>query len=735
MCRLSYNHWQISFAVYDAESCLRAFGPPCQSRCTMQNDVSVYITLPTAFVRRQLDPPTSSPFLPTLQIPAGSLTNSDADEGVRLSPSTRYASSSGSPASERGAYEPSFPPFVSDSAYVTPAPRTPLERDLHACLAQGDVQRALRLMSSARVEPAAVSAAPLDGFIAAGATVSAFEQVLKWRGWNFAFCGPMRAAVASGRIDLIPILLSDLRVDPNIGQPLRVAVAIDSREAFEKLLQSPRINPNRGHPLFHAAMANKVYFVRKLMHFVPHHHASVHSHTPYSTPADAISPIGPAIVVVAMNRLVNQYAMTPLIATIHSNALDAFYALLSDSRVLINRGYCYTPLQVAIRHQRPLFVRALLARDDLEPTKVLGPEVLPPVWMALNGRPDILHMLLRDARVAIDPELIDALEEADDLDSLDLLVHTRPRLGTPMGNLWTWRTVAAVVYVTLVFVCSLVDGLRLMFAVASRTDHGEGEKVFKARVLMYVLCGLVTGVMHYRRVKRAPRIRPSSPTADPHGGFDAQGAAVNSGDMEQIIVDNGSMCRVPLQHRAPQQRGNAAGFPPQGVSYFRSRLGRRGWFKGVLRRVLCGSGEGFAALSLGFRVLLLCVPLIPIGEMVGGGWVFAAVIGSRLNVASRDFHYGVVAHCAVVKAALLFLPLMGMSAMEVVYALAPTPKAPKGGIPARASGGPADVFEGALLVCLYLTTFICAVSVWLARPRSKRPSLTPLDQPPTFQSQ
>ena len=312
------------------------------------------------------------------------------------------------------------------------------------------------------------------------------RRILRWPRWCFNYCGPMLAAVRSRCAGAVRLLCDEAaRIDPNTGCPLRRAVIQGDLATIDDLLRCDRINPNRGSPLFHAIIRDNAAAARMLLD---------HPRT-------------------MLNKITAGHSMTPLIASIRYNSRECFALLIAHPRVDVNRGFCWTPLQVAVMCGRAAFVRAILARPMVEPNATIHRAATrPPVVLACEGVGEglgdgaaagfgfgvgatnngvggvgssgmallppsalggigagagggdggaaVLRALLEDSRVAIPPTLIDALEEANNLPILQIMSSYGPRDMSRMGFIWGVRYILNCVIALLLLMLGVVEVAR-----------------------------------------------------------------------------------------------------------------------------------------------------------------------------------------------------------------------------------------------------------------------------------
>jgi hypothetical protein len=365
-------------------------------------------------------------------------------------------------------------PFVTDSHYLTPPPRTEDDIFLRDCIGRGDTDAAERFLATCSDDFRSLSASAIDFAIATNQ--EAFVRlILLYPLLTTYFCGPVAVAVRYGRKSLIPLLLQDPRIDPNIGAPARLCVETGQIDTLECLLQCPRINPNRGSPLHVAVELDHLDAVQCLLR-----HPNI-----------------------GINRYGLSSGLTPLCAAIRYGRLDIVRLLIASPRIDVNRGYFWTPMQMAILDDHPAIVSLLLTKTNLDPNKYSGNPMQTPLRLAIaTEKEPLVRLLLKDPRVVVSEALINELEAINHVQILQCVAESARNGEIRLGTLWSYR-MALVIFLCAMF--SLVGLVDLAFL--SLSLRGEDlQWVGIVMITLYVLagCGLVFGCRR-RLVNVVPR--------------------------------------------------------------------------------------------------------------------------------------------------------------------------------------------------------------------------------------
>ncbi len=310
-------------------------------------------------------------------------------------------------------------PFTSDTFYRSPAPRDDFECQLWKAVLDDSDSMDWRRLLEARTS--SVGAGLID-YVVRRHDSDLLQELLLFPRWCFDYCGPVAIAVYSDDLNALKLLLSDRRIDCNVGAPVCVAVTHGRHSCLTELLKSERVNPNRGFPVVLAANGGDLASVRLLAE----------------------------LPTVQLNKF-SSTGSTALLTAIRRGDETMTCFLLSNLRVDPNKGFYCTPLQLAVQLGRENCCRLLLARSSTAPNGAIG-SLPSPLQLAVEAEHcEIVRMLLSDARVVVADSIIDYLEQSSKLQMLQLLIlsqHFR------IGKLWSLRTGAffcAMFFLLMIF--------------------------------------------------------------------------------------------------------------------------------------------------------------------------------------------------------------------------------------------------------------------------------------------
>lgn len=276
---------------------------------------------------------------------------------------------------------------------------------------------------------------------------------------DYRGCAPAHVAAMVGDVDALKTLLSSLP-DPNIvnrGAPLRVAIERGHDDCVRALLEFPTTDVNRDGALFHAVHNDRYEaFALLLRH-----------------PKIAVNAFAPSRGTTALGQ-----------AVIRRSA-GTLRDLLCHPRIDANRGFLFSPLQLAVMMDHREMVEALLAKAQVDPNFAVG-STEPPLQLALeHGNRQLTSILVGHHRTVVPMRMLAALERDDDVDTLQLLCDASKSLC--VGDLWSQRyaTLAGLVFVSA---CQLIVDFGLIIHTSS-----EGLARFAVAVVLVHIAAAVAG--------------------------------------------------------------------------------------------------------------------------------------------------------------------------------------------------------------------------------------------------
>ena len=322
-------------------------------------------------------------------------------------------------------------PYVSDTRYRSPEPSSTEDHAVLCLLRNHDVKQEelTTMLRSFSVRSVQLSSCLID-YIVRVNRADLLSCFLKYEHLNFDFHSPVHAAVVHSSLPMLEMLLSDPRIDVNVGCPLLEAVRRRERACVAALLRCEYVNPNKGCALFQAVHQGDLDIV-KLLTGCPQ---------------------------VNVNRFTPGQGTTPLCCAIVEGHEDIFCFLLSHPKIDINKGFLSTPLQLCAMHERTNMARVLLAKPTLLINRVLGTTATAVEIAFEKNTLDIFRMLIADNRTQVPLSVINRLEASNDVASLQQIADVS---GCTMGRVWMMRFAACVLNVVVCCLQSIAD-VRLM---------------------------------------------------------------------------------------------------------------------------------------------------------------------------------------------------------------------------------------------------------------------------------
>lgn len=135
--------------------------------------------------------------------------------------------------------------------------------------------------------------------------------------------------------------------------------------------------------------------------------------------------------------------------------LDIIRILINSPKVDVNKGFCMTPLQMAVHQRNTELVRLLLCRPNISPNRSIGLYPSPLEMSIEDDTPDVAKLLLGDPRVYVTEAMVNKLEELNNVPMLQLVTNNCSEMR--MGMLWSLRCTFILITTILMWLVCICD--------------------------------------------------------------------------------------------------------------------------------------------------------------------------------------------------------------------------------------------------------------------------------------